>query len=1070
MRTLAFALGLCMLVSTTAVARPHLGLRYHKVGKNLIIENPEVVRHKNGADDWDAMLKLGPAGLSGQSASAAMHKPEGVGDAGMAMPDGAAKTLLPLVTPETIDGFQETFSDRVTEQLRPGHWVARHFSTGTGTFVPAEDEGFPALTADAWAAVDLAPDWIRIELISNLCHLTAAQQDTLASLMLNVEDPLWLDEIAFLLANTAPEDLTYEQFRPGYLVDQVRFLYMADPLLDYVQLKEVGTPGEGDYWTTAVYKYTDAEGDDPPEVKEWELPREYYYWWIVHSRLDGEELVDIDPAKGQWAPYPGAVTFKDFYAFNPDTVEDYMLHYIFRKAPPYEKYKGMEAIPPASLEGWKPASRGFFPEWKEISPMFLTFDSEGRVTTMEFKVRPKGIVLATTLQVEKAYADGKSELLRNMLRYGAGNVVMRNDWKHVVIMERAPFGHDGVIESVLNDWKVTYEIVDSTWLATADLSDVHKIIVPSDQPLAVYQALADNRDALQAWLSADWRILELHGAVTQEEDDWSGLVMPGGFTYDFSDAGDDVIEVEGQPPLMKYMADTKTVWDKKQYPGLSGDRPCDPDTFAMDKIGWWSSQNVFDSAVDYGEKHSWLIMPERSSYSVRVLYNHYGNCGENQDVITSASRSCLVPTANTSNGPEDHVWSEFFLMDSWHTYQMGWADAPTDIDTPGISSGKKWGGGKNNSFITSARGDGALVNRTDYYHYTGKINISVVDAAGDPIKGAEVLIATETFYKQNGAYPLTIGFWDITDENGKLVIEAGANVEEDLSQCKNPEIELRCNNYYVKVVTSAGNYPPEDNKVSLIVEDIEAGKGFEKNVDIVIDGVPTVHRAGGTVDYAEADPTRVLKLDVHLLEELRCGFGLWAGEYCDHNGPGVVDFFILDHTSFVNFFNGEPFDALVSAENIDSDYELLVNAPPFGDWYFVVVNNGRFQFEQLFDATISVLEGEPPLVNPEPTDTEDVVEHPPIVDVSTQDGTGPSADAGPDAAADEDASSGSTSGCSTGTVPSQTAGAMALILLTAMAVGLSRRPRQAMCRPPINAAASSGPSSRLPVSHFGSTR
>jgi hypothetical protein len=992
-----------VLAASTAAARPDIGLTVKRVGKNLVVENPKIV---------------------------------GLGKAVAAKPTlpGNGKTWhAPLMQPASIEGFEVTADHRITEQFVPGDFVVRHYGTGTGTFEPVEDDTFAALTDKAWEAVAMAPSWIRIEMISNLCNVPADLQDKLADLMLNAADPLWLDEIAFLIANTAPEDLMLPQFRPGYLVDQVRFMYLADPLLDYVTIKDVGTPGDGgDYWSTTVYTYTD-EGKE----KEWELPKEYYYWWILHSRLDGEELIDIDPATGKYAPYPGGVTFKDFYLFNPDSVEDYMLHYIFRKAPPYEKYKGMDVIPLQTLANWKPSSRGYFPEWKEISPMFLTFDGEGRVTTMEFKVRPKGILLATTLEVERAFADKKSDLLRNMLRYGAGNVVMRPDWKHVVIMEQPPFGKEGVIEGILDEWKVTYEIVDSTWLATADLADVRKIIVPSDQPLAVYQSVSDNRDKLTQWMSEQWRILEIHGAVSDPENDWSGLVMPGGFTgADVAGDGDDTVEVEGQPPMMKYLANTKTIWDLKQYPGLSGDRPCDPDTFALDKIGWWSSQNVFDSAVDFGEKHNWILSPERSSYSVRVLYNHYGNCGENEDVFTSASRTALIAAANSANGPEDHVWTEYYFLDTWHTYQMGWADAPTDIDTPGISSGKKWGGGKNNSFITSARGDGALLNRTDYYTYTGNLTVKVVDANGDPIKGAEVLVATETFYKQDGEYPLTIGFWDITGEDGSVVIQAGANIEEDLAQCKNPEVELRCNNYYLKIITAAGNFPPEQGTVALAVEDIEAVKDFEKEVTVTIEGVPSIRRPTGTQDFEGGNPDRVLRFRVDMLEEMRCGFGLWAGKFCDYGKPGVLDFYLLDQANFVNFMSGEPFKALAGQQDFGPDFEFLVNAPQFGDWYFVVVNNDRFQFEQVLDAHLEALSGKGAVAD-EPVAVEEADQDvtPAPEDVTLEpDAPQPAADS-----EGEDTGSGSGGSSSGGCSLAPRAAAPVSLLILLLLFGLFRR-------------------------------
>ena len=699
----------------------------------------------------------------------------------------------------------------------------------------------------------------------------------------------------------------------------------------------------------------------------------------------------------------------------------------------------MKDITIDELQGWGPSQKGAFTDLT-VGPSYLTMDSQGRTTTQEFKIRHKGVVLATTMMVEAAYAEGKSDLLQTMLRYGPGNVVMNPEFKHLVIMENnAPFGHAGVIEGVLDKFNVDYEVIVAAELADYDMTGVRKVIVPSDQPLEVYAAVSENTEKLKEWCKSDWNIFELHGAVSTVEQDWSGLVMMGGYTVEgVADEEDDFVEVEGQPPLGKYILDTKYLWDFEKYPGLSGDRIYDPDTFALDKIGYWASQNVWDSVGDWAEKHPWFF-PERSVQAVRVAYNHYGNCGENQDIITAGSRAVLVPSTNSSNGCEDHVWSEWLIEGEWHTYQMGWADANTDIDTPGISSGKKWGGGKNISFVTQTRGDGKLNNRTDYYHYTGKLHVTVVDADGVPIQGAYVLVATETYYKDNGAYPFTFAFWDVTDTEGTVTLELGTNIEEDLPlNCADQEKEYRCNSYRLKVVTYAGNYPPEDNTAVEVVTHVEAHKDFEKSVTIEIPGTVPIRRPETIAEEADTDSQRVIRVTADQLQEMECGLSLYASKFCRRFDDGIIDFYVLDEANFEKYTTDEPFDAIYSEEEVAEGWEFSAYAPTDNDWYLVLAHQNRYQHEQLLDGRFEVLDRTGPRpaddpISPVEGSTQDVVST--AADLAGDDsGSQPgAADAGEEPQKKKD------DGCSAHPASSAGAGGFVLLLLALGLAALRRR-------------------------------
>ena len=905
----AFVVAVLMLLTTSALAAPIPGLKLVRSGNAILVENPRVVYAQQ------LLKKLG-------GITPAPHK---------------LRAVFPIIQPNSLDGYAIHETNRVTKQFAAGEFVVRHFSTGTGFFDSYGPESGTSLTDDAWAAVALAPDWIRVEMTSNLALLAPAVQDSLAHLMTGAENPLYLDEIAFMIANIAPEDLSRSEFRAGYITDQVAIIYAADPLLDFVQLKEYGEPGSGDYWTTTVYKYI--EGD---EEKEFELPRDIYYWYVVHPKLDGEELFDVNPQTGKYAPYPGGLTFREYYLLQPQEPASYTMHYLFLK----QKFDKLDAIEYDSLANWNPSSTGYFTDFV-VGPLEITHNSLGQVTTFEFRIG-RGTVVGTTLDVERAYAVGLSDVLENMLRYGAGNVVCPEKNKHLVV--RVPGSdYDGLIETILEQHEVNFEVVAPGFLYDGDLAEVAKIIIPSHQPAEVYQALADNKQKLEDWLKPQWTILEIHGLVTAEND-WSGLMMPGDFTADgLVGDGDDTVAVEGQPPLTRIIPGTKYLWDTEKYPGLAGERLFAPDSFALDKWGWWASQNMFDNVSEWMEKHG---IPERTNYSVRIAWNHFGNCGECQDILTSVSRTCLTAVANVSNPLEDHVWNEYFFEDAWHSYQISWSDSSTHIDHPGVGSGKKWGGGKNLSAVTMARGDGMSVNRTDYYTNTFTLNMTVVDENEIPMEGAEVIIASESFYEQDGQYPLGIAHWGITDSNGQFVVQLGANEEEPMDNCLDPA--AKCNSYFIRVETDYGNFPVEANTVALVVGPMEAVPGEEFAITVPIEGTRTPHRPLGAMEFDSGDETAVLRLSIDSAVEMACGYSLYGMTYCDHVGDGAMDVYLLDQANLSAFAQGEPFSALAFQEMAGPGFELLVHPPYAGDWYAVLSHQGRYHHEMLIDAQFEV--------------------------------------------------------------------------------------------------------------------
>ena len=118
-------------------------------------------------------------------------------------------------------------------------------------------------------------------------------QDTYAGLITSAP-ALWVDEIAFTIAHTGTSTLKNDDgdgqdVYPQVFVDNAKYIYEIAPQLDYVELVEK-TGVDGAYTTTKYWI------DDPVLGRiQIEIPRDIYYWYIVHPKV-GEELPTyVDP-------------------------------------------------------------------------------------------------------------------------------------------------------------------------------------------------------------------------------------------------------------------------------------------------------------------------------------------------------------------------------------------------------------------------------------------------------------------------------------------------------------------------------------------------------------------------------------------------------------------------------------------------------------------------------------------------------------------------------------------------------------------------------------------------------
>jgi len=526
----------------------------------------------------------------------------------------------------------------------------------TGPDGPLIDSGNAGEVAEA--ALELLPalpSFMRNDFLLRLSQIPRDFQEQLAQVLSSLPVK-HLDEGAFLVAHLSLEDLTSDDFDPWLLAETPSHIYEAGEAgmaLGHSILVEKTSEEEGVVWTTVRLRVE----TEPGTVTETEVPRDVYYWYVVHPKLDLEPVQLTVPHTGKAGKHPEAATWREYYLFTPTETAPYTDHFLFLYPEP---------ITGAELQDWGPSASTVF-TGLGVGPLELVKTPTG-LAMMEFRIK-SGTILATTMPLEKAAAEGRSQLLTNCLYYGNGNDPTLVSTPHLVVMEHSPYGNNA-LALALEDIKINYEVKNGAEFAGLDLTPYTKIIVPSDQPRGLYEAVADRRQDLESWIKTG-RVFELHAATLLAED-WSGLEMPGGFTVESQDGAwaTDQVEIGGWPHLGEVIPAADITWDSQVHESISGDRFFDGEAFALDKLGWFTSQNLFDNVEEHGKKHP-IMIPERATQAVRVLYNHYGNCGEIQDVITAAARTSLVPMMNVSNPNEDHVWNEFYspLDGQWRPFR-----------------------------------------------------------------------------------------------------------------------------------------------------------------------------------------------------------------------------------------------------------------------------------------------------------------------------------------------------------------------------------------------------------------
>jgi hypothetical protein len=180
----------------------------------------------------------------------------------------------------------------------------------------------PQLYADAMQALDECPLWLRDGLLLKFRLLAErGLDDDFAILVTSTAENL-KDEIAFTIANASMQTLTnarFAMFRET-LVRNAEHIYKVADSLQYVRLVEHGSYAQRDYYTTTTYRIYDSAARDTI----WsEIPREYYYWYIVHPKMDQEGVYVSDNSNDASGQRTYGYSWRDFIWSNPDPSHDY---------------------------------------------------------------------------------------------------------------------------------------------------------------------------------------------------------------------------------------------------------------------------------------------------------------------------------------------------------------------------------------------------------------------------------------------------------------------------------------------------------------------------------------------------------------------------------------------------------------------------------------------------------------------------------------------------------------------------------------------------------------------------
>lgn len=231
--------------------------------------------------------------------------------------------LLPSKFQSSVLQFENSviYSDSTKIILNPGDFKYFVFDSKNKNITQTI---LKDLSDESYQAIARAPKWIADQLSLKLKELRVAGITTekqYASLILTAPDKM-VDEVAFTIANMSFQSLTDSRFSSDKeaIIRNAEMIYRYADSLKYVKLLEVRDVVTNDYYTTTSYRIYDPIKKDTV----WsEIPKEYYYWYIVNPKMDQEGVYVKDNSNDGTGQRTYGFAWRDFIWNNPDPLHNY---------------------------------------------------------------------------------------------------------------------------------------------------------------------------------------------------------------------------------------------------------------------------------------------------------------------------------------------------------------------------------------------------------------------------------------------------------------------------------------------------------------------------------------------------------------------------------------------------------------------------------------------------------------------------------------------------------------------------------------------------------------------------
>lgn len=336
------------------------------------------------------------------------------------------------------------------------------------------------------------------------------------------------------------------------------------------------------------------------------------------------------------------------------------------------------------------------------------------------------------------------------------------------------------------------------------------------------------------------------------------------------------------------------------------------DTLAGCEIVWDGTQNV-NAAMNHAiaiitrwinETMSFTSNYERPHQPVRIYKKHIGRCGEYADYTAAAARAALIPCTSILAISGDHTWNEF-----WDEEWIHWEPVNNSLNNPLVYEN---GWGKVFGSVFEIRSDGWLSSVTDRYsEESATITIYALDSQGDPIDGAEVLLAVAS------GTSILVDNYGLTDNDGKYTFIVGEG-----------------KHYYARVDTDIGSNPTDPGSVTSLIDNTVNGEdycfnfvisGTMPSLNYISTDVPEDMNDDYRMEVSFSVPSQIIN-GVSLLDDLD------DVELYKHEGEGSVDHVMLSEFDFIWYLINEPFNAFNVFVGVNQG-DMAFDIPVGFDWY-----------------------------------------------------------------------------------------------------------------------------------------